>query len=290
MCEFRIEANEARQMRPQRAASDWEALERTEHDEAYALSLPFASNTFDIDPAHIYWWQDYWYKKKRRTDRGHRTRRLLDRIPLSEIRGKTVLDVGCGNGQYTVFFALCEAEAYGCDISPIGIQRAIAFAQANGVEQRCHCSVQNISGTGYANAAFDIIILHEVLHHAIKYPGVREELVRLAKPGGRIIGAEALDGNPLFRIGRKFTMRGKESLGDVVLTLEDIERFGTAFSSCQVEPMSLLFMLKRPLQRWVDRLPVRILLYLLKRCDDLLLLVVPPLRRFCGECVFVFHR
>jgi SAM-dependent methyltransferase len=182
------------------------------------------------------------------------------------------------------------AEVRGCDISPVGIARGQAIAHANRVGPRCHFSVQNICQTDYPDASFDLILLHEALHHAVKYPGLGEELKRLLKPSGRIVGAESLDGNPFFRAGRKFTMAGKEALGDVVLSLSDIESFAKGFSSAQVETMSLLFMLKRPLQRWVGRLPVRALLYCLKRADDVLLRLAPPLKRYCGECVFVLER
>ena len=55
---------------------EWEQIETKEHDLVYQDSLPFDSKTYDIDVQHVIWWEDYCYKKGRRKDRGHRTKRL----------------------------------------------------------------------------------------------------------------------------------------------------------------------------------------------------------------------
>lgn len=266
---------------------EWEQIERREYDEYYRNSRPFDSKTYRIDPEHVIWWEDYCYKKGRRLDRGHRTKRVFDIMNLEQLEGKTILDIGCGNGQYSVFFALLGADVYGIDIASAGIDVANNIAAANSVVDRCHFSAQNAAVMDYADSMFDIIFLHEVLHHAIKYPGLKEQIRRVLKDDGRVICAESLDGNLLFRIGRVFTMRGVEAKGDVVLTLSDIENFAAGFSESQIELMSFLYMSKRIFIHALTFPPVRWMLYVLKKTDDVLLRLFPALKRYCGEAVLV---
>ncbi|BBY63018.1 class I SAM-dependent methyltransferase [Mycolicibacterium helvum] len=264
------------------STEEWEKIEREEHDKEYADSV---AHVIDVDEALAY--EDYCYKPGRRVDRGHRTRKALDAVGLDDLAGKTVLDIGCGNGKYSVLLALKGATAYGFDLSPVGVERAKALAEVNGVADRCHFSVQNAQKMDYPDGHFDIVLLHEVLHHAIKYPNVKSEVMRVLKPGGKLVITETLYANPVVNFGRSITMRGKEALGDVILQMSDIEEFCDGFSRVDVELMSLLFMSKRVFQGHMHRRPVRALMYLLKKADDLLLTVFPRLKRYCGECVVV---
>lgn len=268
---------------------EWEQIESEDHDRQYRDSLPFNSNTYKINTDQVIWYEDYCYKKGRR-DRGHRTKRCFELINLKEIKGKTILDVGCGNGQYSVFFALLGAKVYGIDITPVGISIAKKIANANCVDDSCHFSVQNAASMDFGDSTFDIILMHEVLHHTIKYPGVKDEVLRVLKDNGAFICAEGLDGNPIFRFGRFFTMKGKEAKGDVLLTLSCLEEFASEFSDCKIELMSLLFMSKRVFRSVIDYAPFRFLLYILKRTDDVLLSLFPGLKKYCGEVVLVARK
>lgn len=269
---------------------EWERIESEEHDNHYKDSLPFGSKTYEIDVQHVIWWEDYCYKKGRRKDRGHRTKRVFELISLEELKGKTILDVGCGNGQYSVFFALLGANVYGIDITQVGIEVSRKIAKVNEVAGLCHFSVQNASNMSFGDSTFDIVIMHEVLHHAIKYPGVKEEVLRVLKNDGIFICAESLYGNFFLKIGRFFTMRGEEAKGDVVLMLPDLEEFAKDFSDHQIELMSLLFMSKRIFQDGLDFPPIRWFLYILKKTDDILLSLFPALRKYCGEVILVARK
>lgn len=273
-----------------RSAEEWEGIEREEHDREYRDSLPFDFKSYRIDPQQVIWWEDYCYLPGRRKDRGHRTKRFFELVDLSTVKGKTIIDVGCGNGQYSVFFALLGATVYGCDISPVGIKAAKRMAEENGVSEHCHFSVQNIAHTDYADEQFDIVLFHETLHHAIKYPGVKEETLRILKPRGKVVCTEGLANNFIFRLGTLFTMHGKEAKGDMQLKLADFEEFSRGFSEQRIETMSFLFMSKRFFQNYLHIPLVRWFLKLLKRTDDTLLHALPSLCGYCGEIVLVLHK
>ena len=201
-----------------------------------------------------------------------------------------ILDVGCGNGQYSVFFALLGAIVYGFDISPAGISVANKLARANKVKDMCHFSVQNASSISYPNDSFDIVIFHEVLHHATKYPNVKEEVLRVVKKGGMVICAETLRGNIFFKLGRFFTTRKIKTKGDVELSLSDMESFARGFSEYKIEMMSFLFMIKRVFVKHLNLPLVRWFLLIVKRLDDVILGIFPFLNRYCGECILILKK
>ena len=270
--------------------AEWERIESEEHDAQYRDSRPFDFANYKIDPAHVIWWEDYCYKRGRRTDRGHRTKRVFELMGLDSLEGKTILDVGCGNGQYSVFFAMMGARVHAFDLSPVGVEIGKRTASENGVSDRCSFSVQNASKMDYPSNSFDIVVFHEVLHHAIKYPGVREETLRVLKKGGLMICAETLEGNPLLSLGRTISMRGQERKGDVILTLRDLNDFAQGFETEHFELMSLLFMAKRIFRNYLGFAPIRWLLFALKKTDDVLLKACPSLKQYCSECVLVLKK
>ena len=201
-----------------------------------------------------------------------------------------ILDIGCGNGQYSVFFALLGADVYGFDISAVGIEVANKIAKENDVADRCNFSVQNASHIDYSNEFFDIVFMHEVLHHTIKYPNVKDEILRVLKIGGIVVCADGTVGNPMLRIGRYFTMKGKESMGDVKLKHSDLDELSIGFSDHSIEQMSFFFMGKRVFQNWLMFPPIRWMLYCVKKFDDVLLTLFPGLKRYCGEFVMVLKK
>lgn len=270
-------------------AAQWEEIEREEHDRVYAGLDPFEGSAV-IDPSRVMIWEDYCYKAGARPDRGHRTRRLFDLVDIDHLEGKKILDVGCGIGQYSVFFAMKGADVTAFDISPVGVERGKYLAKVNDVEDRCRFEVANASAMPYADESFDIVIYHEVLHHAIKYPNVREETLRVLKPGGKVVISETLRGNRLLSMARRISMAGEDAKGDVILEIEDLRGFANGFSAYRIEPMSLFFMLKRVFQSRTRNSAVRFLLWSIKKTDDLLLATFPSLRHFCGECVMIMKK
>ena len=287
---------------PERTVDEWAAIEAAEHDQEYTESYPFGLDQYQFTVEHALWYEDYAYKKGRRRDRGHRTRKVFELMDLKTLQGKNILDIGCGNGQYSVLFALLGATVTGIDLSPIGIDVARRMAKANGVSEQCTFLAGEFASAAIPEAAFDIVLLHEVYHHVIKYPGVDDAISRAAVPGGRIILADTVRGASLidrgrsmvkfFRFKRDPVARQHEAnLGDIMLTVADYEALGARFSYHRIYLMSFFYMVKQTaLQYHLDKWYVRALLRVAKHADDVLLAVVPSLRNGCGEAVLYIKK
>lgn len=270
--------------------AEWEQIEREEHDRVYEGMYPFGKSTLRFTPEDVLRWEDYCFKPGARPDRGHRTRRLFDLVGIDKLKGLKILDVGCGIGQYAVFFAQMGADVTAFDLSPVGVEIGQRMAQEAGVTAHCRFEVGNAAAMPYADETFDIVIYHEVLHHAIKYPGVREETLRVLKPGGRVVISETLRGNALLSLLRRISMHGEDAKGDVILVPEDLRGFAEGFSDYRMEPMSLFFMLKRALVSRMGNPIVRFVAHALKKTDDTLFFIAPSLKKYCGECVMVMWK
>ena len=282
-----------------RTVEEWAAIESAEHDELYKDAFPFGLKQFGFTIEHALWYEDYAFKRGRRCDRGYRTRKVFELIDLDALSGKSVLDIGCGIGQYSVLMAKKGAQVVGIDLSEVGIRRAALIADANGVSNNVTFLAGDVTCIAMPDALFDIVLMHEVYHHAIKYPGLKQIIKRVTKPGGRIILADTVRGSMVIDRGRSLAKKVRywrwpeqykheDNLGDVMLTVADYERFADGFENKQIFLMSYFYMVKQTfLKHHVHRFYVRWFLRLTKYMDDFLLALFPKLRKGCGEAILV---
>jgi 2-polyprenyl-3-methyl-5-hydroxy-6-metoxy-1,4-benzoquinol methylase len=194
--------------------------------------------------------------------------------------GLAILDYGCGLGRWSLHLASKGARVCGFDLSPAAIEIARGRAAYNGRDVRF--DVADAAELPYEEAAFDLVLGISVLHHVMKYPGTADELRRVMRPGALAVFTEGLAENPLIELGRRFTMRGVDDLGDVGMTVASVKRWAAPFSEAEVVPVSMLLMAKR-LVRW------RGLLHLLAAIDARLFRRWPRLARYAGECLIVLR-
>ena len=94
------------------------------------------------------------------------------------LKGKSVLDLGCGNGSYTVELATRAASVYGVDILLPNLR---AFRVRI---PRFQAAGENLP---FASETFDAITMIEVLEHTRCDSNVLEECFRVLKPGGSLV-------------------------------------------------------------------------------------------------------
>jgi ubiquinone/menaquinone biosynthesis C-methylase UbiE len=103
----------------------------------------------------------------------------LIREHLGDLRGKRVLDVGCGKGRFARIFQEAEpkAEIWGLDISE---------AMLRFVPPGIHTRAGSMTELPFEDAFFDDAYATESLEHAVEIGKAVSEICRVVKPGGRI--------------------------------------------------------------------------------------------------------
>jgi len=111
--------------------------------------------------------------------RAGQERRLQMVRQWATLPGQRVLDVGCGIGMYTAAFLRETPYVFGVEIER---ERALeARERAAGVVQAPGERLP------FADAAFDVVFSHEVLEHVTDDRACVAEMVRVVRPGGRIV-------------------------------------------------------------------------------------------------------
>lgn len=119
---------------------------------------------------------------------------------LTDLKGKRILDLGCGAGEASVYFALQGAEVHSVDLSPEMINKAVNLAQRYGVKINPTCSAtENIH---FPDEYFDYVYGSSILHHADPVLTIRQT-ARVLKKDGKASFIEPLKHNPLINIYRK---------------------------------------------------------------------------------------
>lgn len=121
---------------------------------------------------------------------------------MGDLRGRRVLDVGCGLGENAVLLAACGARVTGLDVSPGSIAHARRLAAASGVELELVCAP--LEEAELAPRSFDVVWGDGVLHHLLHdLDGALARLVALARPGGLLVFSEPVDRVPGLRALRR---------------------------------------------------------------------------------------
>ena len=113
-------------------------------------------------------------------------------ILMGDLRGKRVLDLGCGMGEEASYFAKLGASVTAIDVSSVGIQITRDRAAFNSVEIDARIMP---CPTTLPAASFDIVHGLGIIHH-IGVSDTLSEVRRLLKPGGTAVFFEPMGNCP----------------------------------------------------------------------------------------------
>lgn len=110
--------------------------------------------------------------------------RMLD----SAIPGDaTILDLGCGTGQMSLYLARADRLIVGADLTRASLKLGAAAATRFGLDHRVRFVQTDLNRPALRNGGFDIVYSSGVLHHTPDPRAAFARIVRLARPGGMIV-------------------------------------------------------------------------------------------------------
>ena len=153
------------------------------------------------------------------------------RKKLGDLRGRTLLDVGCGLGEASVYFAMEGALVTATDISPGMCRLTGQLAANNGVNVATHVSAIEDLGLK-PDQRFDIIYTGNTLHHA-DLNATLDNILPHLKPDGIFVSWDPVAYNPVINIYRAIATQVRTA-DEHPLRLRDIRAVTSRFASAEV--------------------------------------------------------
>ncbi len=172
--------------------------------------------------------------------------RIFERIVriLSPKPDQTLLDAGCGYCFHAVRLARSGVQVTALDLSDAALQRAAATIRRAGMEDRIRLERGDLLELPFSDGSFDYVHCWGVLMHVPRLEVALGELIRVLKPGGKLVVMENnahslhVQGERLARLAKRIlrrplnertaTPRGSEEwVGDgssrLMLRIQDID-------------------------------------------------------------------
>lgn len=108
--------------------------------------------------------------------------RLNFTLNSTPLKGKRVLDVGCGGGIFSEALAKEGAIVTAIDMS----EEAVHAAKAHATEQGLSINYQHIALSDLDDEPFDVITCYELLEHVPSPSSLIDEINQRLKPGGKL--------------------------------------------------------------------------------------------------------
>jgi ubiquinone/menaquinone biosynthesis C-methylase UbiE len=216
---------------------------------------------------------------------------------LGSISGKKILELGCGAGEASVYFAKKGAMVTATDLSSgmIDVVKKVAKKHKTNL-----CAYQcNSNKLPFNNQSFDIVYAANLLHH-VDIDSTIKEIARVLKDGGTFVSWDPLAHNPLINIYRRIASEVRTE-DEHPLKMCQLRLFKKYYSDVSFETtwlFTLWIFIKFYLidrinpnkeRYWkkilTDHNKLEAIYYRLERLDKLLLKLFPFLKRYCWNIV-----
>jgi 2-polyprenyl-3-methyl-5-hydroxy-6-metoxy-1,4-benzoquinol methylase len=217
---------------------------------------------------------------------------------LGDIRGKKILDLGCGLGEASVYFSLKGAKVTALDLSPGMLKLTSKLAKINNTKLKTHlASAENFNMS--INQKFDVIYAGNCLHHSNISQTLNKIMTHL-KRDGIFVSWDPIQYNPLINVYRKIATKVR-TVDEHPLTYKDIQLIKGKFKKASTKyfwfftlvifVLMFLFQRKNPNKERYWKTIIyesnkwRLLYHPLELLDSLFLFLFPPLRLLCWNVV-----
>lgn len=105
-------------------------------------------------------------------------------IPFGELRGRDVLEIGCGTGVHARLLAEAGARMTAIDLTPTAVEMTKRRLELAGLE--ADVREADAESLPFADASFEFVWSWGVVHHSESTDRVLAEIARVLRPGGQL--------------------------------------------------------------------------------------------------------
>jgi len=150
---------------------------------------------------------------------------------LGALNGKKLIDIGCGLGEASVYFALKGARVTAVDLSQDMLSEVVALARRYHTEvETLRASVEHLHLS--QEDSFDIVYAGNIFHH-VDIRAALDEVTKYMTDNSMLVCWEPVAYNPLINIYRRIAIRVR-SFDERPIRMSDIETFKEYFSSIEL--------------------------------------------------------
>ena len=151
---------------------------------------------------------------------------------MGNIEGKKILELGCGLGEASTYFASKGAIVTASDISPEMLKKAEALAHRHNTSFATSiASANDISA--FPDETFDIIYAANLLHH-VHIKSCIDEIVKKLRPGGRAFFWDPIKYNPAINVYRRIATKVRTD-DEHPLGISDLRYIKKQFSEVELK-------------------------------------------------------
>lgn len=221
---------------------------------------------------------------------------------LGDIKGKKILDLGCGMGEAAVYFAKRGADVTATDISKGMLQVVMEVARKHSVSLKARQSYSH--KIDFDDETFDIVYAANLLHH-VDIERTLSEVRRILKKGGIFVSWDPLAHNPAINIYRKIATVVRTE-DEHPIKIRDLKTYKKYFSHIETDAkwfFTLWFFIKFYLINKLNPNETRYWKHILvehknmektyrrlEKLDILLLKLLPFMKRYCWNIVIFCYK
>ena len=159
---------------------------------------------------------------------------------LGDVRGRRIVDFGCGSGANSVLLARRGAHVWGVDISEDLLRLAQRRLVVNGRGGEATFLAGSAHDLPFPDASIDVVFGIAILHH-LDLDRVSREVLRILKPGGRAIFQEPVRNSAVVGFLRALVPYHAPDISPYERPLTDAElkRFASGFDRWSVRAFAL---------------------------------------------------
>jgi ubiquinone/menaquinone biosynthesis C-methylase UbiE len=204
-----------------------------------------------------------------------------------KIKGRKVLDYGCGTGTNLIWLASGANKVIGIDLSKESLKRAEKLIEEKKLEKKTNLVLMDCEKMEFSENSFDIIF-DGATFSSLELNKALPEIHRVLKKDGFLIGIETLGHNPLTNLKRTFnrlTGRRTEWAAEHIFRMEDLKLVKEYFDEIEMHFFHLISWISFP---FLNLPGGKFMLKLLEKIDSFIISIFPFLKKYSFKIVFIF--